>query len=82
MSDPIELPDGTLVPIQDTICECNHWYEEHDVGTECGAPLCQCLGFVADPALSTAEAIADRGGDPDQWPDHVKVATGIVEADE
>jgi hypothetical protein len=83
MSDSIELADGTRVPIEDTVCRCNHWYEEHDrpleLGNEhafCGAPGCECAGFVADPALSSPETIADRGGDPGLWPEHVKAACG------
>lgn len=75
MSDSIQLPGGEFVPIQDTICECNHWYDEHEHGTYCFAPDCPCEGFIADPDASTAEAIADRGGDPGQWPAHVKSAT-------
>ena len=54
------------------ICVCNHWYEEHDVGEECGAPNCTCLTFRFDSVASTPEAIADRGGDPEKWPEFVK----------
>jgi hypothetical protein len=76
MSDSIRIATGEYVPIQDTICECNHWYEEHSYGTACEAPGCSCVGFLADPDASTAAAIADRGGDPDLWPEHVKRASG------
>lgn len=48
---------------RDTICGCNHWWAEHDVGGECGAPGCDCHSFVFDPAANTPEAIADRGGE-------------------
>jgi hypothetical protein len=63
-------------PGPDTICTCGHWWEEHRKG-ECGG--CQAGGilnpvhpFVLDPDETTAEAIADRGGDPDRWPKWVK----------
>lgn len=70
MSDSILLATGEHVPIQDTVCECNHWYEEHE--NACGVPECDCPSFLADPELSTAASIADRGGDPEAWPEHVK----------
>jgi len=57
----------------DTICTCNHWYEEHETGGgACGAPRCGCPAFNYDREASTPEAIADRGGDPQQWPQRVK----------
>ena len=43
-----------------------------DVGEECGAPNCTCLTFRFDSVASTPEAIADRGGDPEKWPEFVK----------
>lgn len=49
MSDSIELPNGTFVPIQDTVCECGHWHEEHESGMVCEAFGCECLSFLADP---------------------------------
>lgn len=76
----VELPDGKLVPIQDTICECGHWHAEHtnhppaEHSTNCLAPGCWCSEFTADPEGSTAEAISDRGGDPSSWPRHVQEA--------
>lgn len=76
MSDSVELPTGEWVPIQDTVCECNHWHEEHY--GECGAPDCKCVGFLADPEASTAGAIANRGGDPEMWPEHVRRAEGAA----
>lgn len=83
MSDDIELPDGTYAPIQDTVCGCGHWYDEHGPsgmyrGAEiarylaCRAPGCGCVSYVADPERSTADAVADRGGEPEHWPPHVK----------
>lgn len=51
MSDDVELPDGTYVPIQDTVCECGHGYPRHE-GEGCSAPGCPCLGFVADPVAT------------------------------
>lgn len=81
MSDLIELPTGEHVPIQDTICVCGHWYEEHgyDDGRGEFCAGCSASGnvepdhsFLADVDASTAEAIADRGGDPARWPQHVK----------
>jgi hypothetical protein len=64
----------TTIPLEDTICKCNHWYEEHNHGDVCEAPDCHCGGFSFDSEGSTPEAIADRGGDPDLWPEHVKRA--------
>ena len=74
----------------DTICICGHWFEEHldATGNESG----ECAGcdagdmpeedithaFQYDPEMNTAEAIADRGGDPDKWPVWMK---GYVNAD-
>jgi len=58
----------------DTVCRCNHWWEEHLDG--CAAPGCECPGFVFDPAANTPDAVADRGGDPDYWPHWVKEALG------
>jgi hypothetical protein len=72
MADDIRIATGEYVPIQDTVCECNHWYDEHRHA--CEAPDCECPGFVADPAGSTPAAIAERGGDPERWPEHVKRA--------
>lgn len=46
----------------DTICACNHWFEEHDADG-CGAPDCQCEAFAFSPRNNTPEAIADRGAD-------------------
>ena len=71
---------GVQVPIADTVCECGHWYDEHDcaMGDDpiadawCGA--CDCNTFRFSEAASKPEAIADRGGDPDLWPEHVKRA--------
>jgi hypothetical protein len=71
---PADVWTTSATPIQDTICECVHWYDEHDYGTECQAPDCTCGRFLMSPALSTPAAIADRGGDPDLWPEHVKRA--------
>lgn len=72
MSDDILLPDGGYAPIQDTVCECDHWYGEH--GDAVGCDACPCPAFLADPERSTAEAIIERGGDPHGWPSHVKAA--------
>lgn len=52
MSDSVELPSGELVPIQGTVCDCAHWYQEHEIGGACCAVGCGCRGFVADPLLS------------------------------
>lgn len=71
------IVQGEAVPIEDTICACGHWFGEHEnEGGECYG--CQvggvheCHGFEFDEKESTAGAIADRGGDPDLWPEHVK----------
>lgn len=99
MSDDIELPDGAYAPIQDTVCECAHWYDEHGNDTTrrayparrfgrtvslasygmCHVEGCNCSGFVADPAASTAEAVAARGGSRDAWPDHVRAGVLLHE---
>lgn len=69
VSDDVRLPDGSHVPIQDTVCECGHWYREHE-----GEPgVIGCGGFVADPVASSVEMIVAWGGDAQHWPDHVKV---------
>lgn len=73
--------NGRPVPAEDTICECGHWYDEHDcemgadpvIDAWCGA--CACESFRFSESASTPEAIADRGGDPEQWPEHVKQAS-------
>lgn len=72
MSDDIKIATGEYVPIQDTVCECGHWYGEHDGA--CRAPGCSCPNFLADPVGSTPDEIADRGGDPEPWPEHVRAA--------
>lgn len=78
MSDDIRIATGEYVPIQDTICECGHWYDEHSIGVVCEAPGCACPGFIADPEQSTAAQIADRGGDPYFWPEHAKRARSVL----
>jgi|SRR5579864_3029842 len=57
----------------DTTCICTHWFEEH-AGRHfaCSSPGCDCPGFEYDDEGSTPEAIADRGGDPELWPQWVK----------
>jgi hypothetical protein len=79
MSDDIRIGRDEYAPIQDTICGCGHWYDEHVHGGRCegceaSASRCACASFVADPVQSTPEAIAARGGDPELWPEHVKQA--------
>jgi hypothetical protein len=59
--------------MSDIICKCGHWYDEHQVNKACSAPGCTCEWFAFDQEASTPEAIADRGGDPELWPQHVKV---------
>ena len=71
--------EGVQVPIADTICECGHWYEEHDSGNDCCAPGCICQWFEFSEKESTSAAIADRGGDPELWPQHVKESAASVE---
>ena len=56
----------------DTICGCGHWFEEHEGA--CFAPGCECAAFDYSESESTPEAIADRGGDPELWPERVKRA--------
>lgn len=71
----------------DTVCVCGHWWEEHaegDIETDgstdicggcdaAGLPLAAILhDFAFDSAENTPTAIADRGGDPDRWPQWVK----------
>jgi hypothetical protein len=66
----------------DTICECYHWWEEHKGGSpfldrlgeagECFAPHCDCQKFVFSAENMTPAEIADRGGDPEKWPDWMK----------
>jgi hypothetical protein len=60
----------------DTVCACGHWWEEHFDGmlvfADCAAPHCVCARFEFDPAANTPDEIADRGGDPDAWPQWVK----------
>lgn len=62
----------------DTVCECGHWYEEHDdgfcEGCAVGGVLDPSHPFAFDPAENTVEAITNRGGDPDMWPEWVKQA--------
>lgn len=62
----------------ETICVCNHWFEEHNadgcVGCDVGG---QDFGvslheFKFDPEGNTPDEIADRGGDPAVWPQWVK----------
>ena len=43
--------------MEDTICRCGYWYEEHD---EIGFG---CPRFEYSDELNTPEAIADRGGE-------------------
>lgn len=73
----VRLFTGQRVPIEDTICACGHWHDEHtgpNPRAECQAPDCSCDLFNVDREASTPEAIADRGGDPAYWPEHVKRA--------
>lgn len=47
--------------MKDTLCKCNHWFEEHGSGgCECG-----CSSFEFERAFNTPEYIADRGGEHD-----------------
>lgn len=92
----------TTIPLEDQVCKCGHWYDEHtrpDARSATQfAPYCEgcwqvitpqgafgtdvdlkaAIGvgheheFIFSEENSTPEAIADRGGDPDQWPQHVK----------
>ena len=63
--------------MKDTVCVCDHWYEEHD-DQGCFAPTaadiaptlnaqgyheCPCEAFMFDPAANTSGAIAERGGE-------------------
>lgn len=50
----------------DTICACNHWFEEHD-SKGCFAPNCNCSKFQFDETLNTPQAILDRGGQHHKW---------------
>lgn len=60
-------------PTQDQVCECGHWFGEHnDIATRCLTGDCTCKGFRFDREASSPPAIADRGGDPEKWPEHVK----------
>lgn len=69
----------------DTVCRCGHWFEEHFDGEPAGCAGCEAPhphddayqhGFEFDPEENTPDAIADRGGDPELWPEWVKVAYG------
>lgn len=74
-----------MIPIEagpDTICACYHWFEEHE-GSFCygcsvinraNNPVNDEHFFEFWPAYNTPEEIADRGGDPDKWPQWVKDA--------
>lgn len=71
----------------DTICSCNHWFEEHQDWSNgepngpalgCGAPRCPCPKFSFYPKANTIRAIADRGGDPECWPLWMKQRTGFA----
>lgn len=79
----------TTIPTKagpDTVCACGHWWEEHDNGGPCGGCDAASAGtmdtaedlaahvFEFWPEYNTPEAIADRGGDPDYWPEWVKAA--------
>lgn len=81
MSETIQV-GAEQVPVEDTICKCGHWHDEHtgpNPRADCQAPACSCLKFEADPGQSTPDAIADRGGDPAYWPEHVKRAIPLVD---
>ena len=47
MSDDIELASGEHVPIQATVCECEHGYYDHPYSRVCEVSGCDCAGFVA-----------------------------------
>lgn len=47
MSDDIELASGEYVPIQETVCDCEHAYDQHVYGFSCATPGCRCQCFVA-----------------------------------
>jgi hypothetical protein len=64
--------EGAHLDGEDRVCSCGHWHDEHGP-KGCG---CGCSGFVYDPAQNTPTAIADRGGDPELWPEHIKRALG------
>lgn len=63
-----------MIPKEDQICQCGHWYEEHTGdgcdGCEPGTLRAHLFRFSTEN--SAPEAVADRGGDPDAWPQHVK----------
>jgi hypothetical protein len=78
VQDKLVDDEGNLREDQtdDTICACTHWFEEHADDGECMAPNCTCTEFSYSATLSTPEAIADRGGDPECWPQRTKDALG------
>ena len=49
--------------MRDTVCACNHRYEEHDDGGGACGSNCACPAFDYDAELNAPEAIADRGGE-------------------
>lgn len=50
--------------VRDTVCCCNHWFEEHDEGGQaCHAQGCFCSKYVFWPEGNTPSAVADRGGE-------------------
>ena len=51
-----------MVDYRDTICECNHWFEEH-TDNGCFASHCRCIHYVYEPEANTPSYIADRGGE-------------------
>jgi hypothetical protein len=72
------------IPIEDQVCFCGHWYDEHSRTDAEGPAHCESCyqsevpdngdehDFAFDWKENTPEAIADRGGDPDLWPQHIK----------
>lgn len=52
--------------MKDTICTCNHWYEEHCVGAAHACGACGCEKFSYCPEYNTVEYIADRGCEHEQ----------------
>lgn len=68
---PIMDPDAAGIPQEDQICACGHWYDEHKPGLWCAGCEAYCK-FEYGPEQNTPEAIADRGGEPRLWPQHVK----------
>ena len=74
-------------PGPDTLCECDHWFEEHEDEGRGPCYACSvsanddpefepCRAYAFCSEYNTISEVADRGGYPESWPAWMKAQIG------